>query len=59
MKTVAKLADVIDANVVVEGVEKQDQANVLSTMNVDMIQGYLYDMPLPQDEFEKKYVENA
>ena len=59
VKTVAKLADVIDANVVVEGVEKQDQANVLSTMNVDMIQGYLYDMPLPQDEFEKKYVENA
>ncbi|MCR4782687.1 MAG: EAL domain-containing protein [Lachnospiraceae bacterium] len=55
--TVSKLANTINANVVVEGVEKKEQASVLSGMDIDMIQGYLYDKPLPQAEFEKKYVE--
>lgn len=55
--TVSKLASALNANVVVEGVERKDQAEVITTMDVDMIQGYLYDKPLPHDEFVKKYVE--
>ena len=57
VKTVSKLADVIDVNVCVEGVEEERQKLALDDMNVQMIQGFLYDRPLPQEEFERKYVE--
>jgi len=57
IKTVSRLADAMKANVVVEGVERIEQANALADMNIDMIQGYLYDKPLPRDMFENKYVE--
>ncbi|MBP7059994.1 MAG: EAL domain-containing protein [Lachnospiraceae bacterium] len=57
IKTVSRLADSMKANVVVEGVERIEQANALANMNIDMIQGYLYDKPLPRDMFENKYVE--
>jgi diguanylate cyclase (GGDEF)-like protein len=57
IKTVSRLADAMNANVVVEGVERIEQADALANMNIDMIQGYLYDKPLPKDLFEKKYVE--
>ncbi len=56
VKTVSKLADAINVNVCVEGVEQEKQKDALSSMNVQMIQGFLYDKPLPQDEFERKYL---
>ena len=56
VKTVADLADTLDVNVVVEGVEEEQQAEALDGMKIDMIQGYLFDKPLPQEEFEEKYV---
>lgn len=58
VKTVSKLADAIDVNVCVEGVEDEKQKKALDGMNVQMIQGFLYDKPLPQEEFEAKYVNN-
>ncbi len=57
VKTVSKLADAIDVNVCVEGVEQEKQKEALDEMNIQMIQGFLYDKPLPQEEFERKYVE--
>ena len=56
VETVSKLADTINVDVVVEGVEVQEQADALSNMNVDVIQGYLYDKPLSKEEFERKYL---
>ncbi|MCR5640114.1 MAG: bifunctional diguanylate cyclase/phosphodiesterase [Lachnospiraceae bacterium] len=57
VKTVAELADTIHVNVIVEGVEEQAQEDALEDMKVHMIQGYLYDKPLTQDEFESKYLD--
>ena len=57
VKTVAELADTIHVNVIVEGVEDQSQESALEDMKVHMIQGYLYDQPLTQDEFESKYLD--
>ena len=37
-------------------VEEEVQNEALKGMNVNMIQGYLYDKPLPRAEFEKKYL---
>ena len=56
VKTVSKLADAIDVNVCVEGVEEERQREALDDMNIQMIQGFLYDRPLTQDEFERKYL---
>ncbi len=56
IKTVSDLASTIDVNVVVEGVENISQEDALGDMKIDMIQGYLYDKPLPQNDFEKKYL---
>lgn len=55
VKTVSSLAEAIDVDVVVEGVEDQKQTEALREMKVDLIQGYYYDKPLPQDKFEEKY----
>lgn len=56
VETVTSLADTINVNVVVEGVEKEKQASRLDGMNVDMFQGYLFDKPLTSEEFERKYL---
>ena len=56
IKTVSDLASTIDVNVAVEGVEDSRQEDALGGMKIDMIQGYLYDKPLPQKDFEKKYL---
>lgn len=56
VQTVSKLADAIDVNVCVEGVEEERQKDALDDMNIQMIQGFLYDRPLPQEDFERKYL---
>lgn len=56
IETVSSLADSIDINVVVEGVESESQQSAISNMKVDMVQGYLFDKPLTRGEFEEKYL---
>ena len=56
VKSVSQLADALDMNICVEGVEEEKQCNALGDMNVDMIQGYLFDKPLNVDDFERKYL---
>lgn len=57
VETVTSLADTINLDVVVEGVEKENQAIRLDGMKVDMFQGYLFDRPLTSAEFERKYLQ--
>lgn len=47
------LAKELGFRTVSEGVEYQEQNDVLGKLGVDMIQGYLYSKPLPEEEFEK------
>ncbi len=56
IKMVSELADAIDVNVCVEGVETQTQYEILSEMCVGLVQGYYFDRPMPREDFEKKYV---
>lgn len=41
---------------VAEGVENQEQLDTLLKMGCPYAQGYYYDLPLPADVFEKKYL---
>lgn len=52
------LAKELGFKTVSEGVEYKEQNELLDTLGVDMIQGYLYSKPLPEDEFEKYMIEH-
>ena len=55
VKMVGELADALDVNICVEGIETQSQLEVIEQMNVDLIQGYYFSKPLKCQEFENKY----
>lgn len=50
VKAVISLAKALNLKTVVEGVETQAQANALTGMNVDYLQGYLYGKPVTPEE---------
>ncbi|MCR4788603.1 MAG: EAL domain-containing protein [Lachnospiraceae bacterium] len=58
VKMVGELAEAIGVNLCVEGVETKRQLDIIRPMPVDLIQGFYFDKPMPQEEFEKKYLPN-
>lgn len=56
VRMVAELANAINVNVCVEGVEADEQVEVLKKTKIHLIQGYYYGKPMPITEFEKKYL---
>ena len=55
VKAVIDLAHNFSLKVVAEGVENLDLANRLAEMRCDILQGHVFDRPLPVEEFEKQY----
>ena len=55
VKAIIELAHNFSLKVVAEGVENSETANLLREMRCDILQGYLFDKPLPVEEFEKNY----
>ena len=53
MKFLVELGHVNDLEVIVEGVEKQEQIDALAKMDVDTIQGYYYSKPLAFKDYEE------
>ena len=56
MKGVIKILNEIKLEIVCEGVETPEEEKIVSSFGCDEIQGYLYDKPIPSDEFENKYI---
>lgn len=54
VENIIRMAQSLDLEIISEGVETQQQAEFLQSVHCDMAQGYLYDKPLPHDEFEKR-----
>ncbi len=54
VKNVVNLAKEMNKDVIAEGVETETQAKFLSNINCNSVQGFLFDMPLKQEEFEKR-----
>ena len=54
IKTVINLASDLDMQVICEGVETIDQAQMLWSLRCPMVQGFLFDEPLSHDDFEKR-----
>lgn len=56
VRYIAMLAKMIGKSICVEGIETVEQFDVLSDMDVRMVQGFYFSRPLPQDQFEEKYL---
>ena len=53
VRGIVALAKSLDLEVVAEGVETEEQAEMLRGESCDRMQGFLYDRPLPSEDFER------
>jgi len=53
---VLELAKWLDVKIIAEGVETKEQAQNLREMGCNYAQGYYYSKPVPQEEFEEKFL---
>lgn len=56
VKSIIKITQSIDRIICVEGVENEKQAAILNTFNANILQGFLYSVPLPDKEFEELFL---
>lgn len=64
LEIILDIADFLSVPVIAEGVETEEQMDVLRTMGCDVVQGYFFSKPVPAAEFEafilqKKEAEKA
>ena len=53
INAVSRMAHDLELITVAEGVEKPAQADFLTSIGIDVIQGYLYARPMPENEYDK------
>ena len=56
VESMIKLVKGMNLKVVCEGVETEEYVKYLTNINVDYIQGFYYDKPIPVELFEEKYL---
>ena len=54
LKYVVAMAQAIGLECVAEGVETPEQIEILRDNCCDFVQGYIFDKPMPVEEFEKR-----
>lgn len=54
MRGIVKLADELNAQIVCEGVETDNDVELMREIGANVAQGYYYSKPIPEDEFEAK-----
>lgn len=57
IKFVVELCHAVGISVCLEGVETNEEYEVVGGMGLDYIQGFLFGRPLPENEFERRYLE--
>ena len=56
IETIITLGHSLGLEVVAEGVETQEQLDLLREKGCDIIQGYFYGKPMPKEQFEKEFL---
>ena len=54
LKNIITMANELGINVITEGVERPDQTRLLQSVGCNVVQGFLYDNPMPKSDFEKR-----
>ena len=57
IRSIIEMAKKLNIDVITEGVELVEQMKFLHELGCDRIQGFLYDKPLPKNQFEKRLAE--
>ena len=55
LQMIVAMANKLNMPVIAEGVETKEQADFLSGIGCEIIQGYYYAMPMPVEEFDRLY----
>ena len=53
VKLLTELGHTSGVEVIIEGVDSQEQVDILKKIKIDTIQGFYYSKPLPLDKFEE------
>lgn len=59
IKTIVSLGQVLNMKVVAEGVETEPQLRLLQSYGCHEIQGYYLSLPLPADEFQRRWIDHG
>lgn len=51
---IVRMVQDLDIDVIMEGVETVEQVEFLKQINCNLVQGFLFDKPLPREEFEER-----
>jgi len=54
LKHIVSMSKELGIEVVTEGVEREDQIELLKEVGCHIVQGFLYDNPMPKEDFEKR-----
>lgn len=57
IENIIRMAKQLDMSIVSEGIETEKELEYMKQMRCDIAQGYLFDKPLPKQEFEKRMVQ--
>ena len=52
IKNIVNMVKELNMDIIAEGVETLEEAGFLREVNCNMAQGYLFDKPMPHDDFE-------
>lgn len=53
VEATVSMANALDIDVIAEGVETPEQRTMVVDLGIDLMQGFLFQQPLPADEFER------
>jgi EAL domain-containing protein (putative c-di-GMP-specific phosphodiesterase class I) len=59
LKNIITMARELGIDVVTEGVERPDQTELLKSVGCNVVQGFLYDNPMPKKDFEKRLIKGV
>ena len=54
LSNIIRMASELKMDVIAEGVENRNQMEYLKSVNCDMVQGFLFDKPMPEEQFEER-----
>jgi len=56
LKSIISLGNALGYSLVAEGIETEEQKNIVFDLGIDVIQGYYYSHPIPIKDFEEKWL---